>query len=272
MGILGNSVMYGIVLALLFSETDNSQYGATEHVSLFFFIAVVVSALSLSYTPQIFEERPVLYRETSSKSYHPVVYLFSMVSVNILLLFITGMIIMVPVWLSAGLRNSWYHSSYFFGIGMGLAVTDFLLLMLICFLSSGAEMGNGLYAIVNILQFMVNGFLLHRSDIPIYWVWAYWIAEQHYALEGFLINQLKGEEFHCHHNDGAFPISVPSETDPLRMQYYCPIERGEDIMETMDVHDSWIWKISDISLLLGISCILLFLCSITISKFRHIKR
>ena len=63
-----------------FSEAmDDTQIGAQENITIFFFITLVLSTAVMTFIPQIFEERPVLYRELLSKTYKPMIYLFSLI-------------------------------------------------------------------------------------------------------------------------------------------------------------------------------------------------
>jgi len=265
-----NSLLFALILSFLFLNMDNSQQGAMEHVSIFFFIALVLTTSVMTYIPQLFEERAALYRETSAKTYHSYMYLVAMIIVNLPLIFISAMIVIVLPWAIAGLGKEWYQVGYLWGGGVMLSMVSYGFILMLSCLAPVAEAGQGLFTIINILNALTNGFLLLRTRIPPWWIWFYWIAYQHYGLEGYLLNELEGSTFHCHDNEGAFGIPVPSEEDPDRVQFYCRFKTGEDVLESVKAHQSQ--EMVDI-IVLGVFVVGLYALSLLIvSKVRHIKR
>ena len=264
------AVAFGLLLGLLFSERDDSQSGAAESTAVYFFITLVLSTAVMSFIPQIFAERAVFYRETTAKAYRNVTYLFSLVVVTFILLFLCACIEIVMLWSIAGLQTDWYRVGYLFGVGILISFCSYGFALFISCISPVAELGNGLFSIVNLLNAFTNGFLLLRTEIPSYWIWAYWVGYQHYALEGLLINEFDGRTFECPNNEGALPVPVPSISDPLRVQYYCRSTSGEDVLDALEVHDGWL--LIDILVLVGIISLLIALSALAIAKLKHIKR
>merc|ERR1712137_322464 len=163
----------------------------------------------------------------------------AMILVAFLLLTVSSMIVLGFTWSLADLSREWNRVGYLIGIACLTPIVSYGFAFLFSSIAPVAELGNGLFSIVNILNALTNGFLLIRTEIPVYWVWAYWAGYQHYSLEALLLNDLTGEKFYCRDNEGALPIPVPSYDDPDRVQYYCPIRTGEDILDSMEVHEGW---------------------------------
>merc|ERR1712063_111938 len=264
-----NSLLFALIMGFLFLNMDNSQQGAMEHVSIFFFIALVLTTSVMTYIPQLFEERAALYRETSAETYHSYMYLVAMIIVNLPLIFISAMIVIVLPWAIAGLGKEWYQVGYLWGGCVMLSMVSYGFILMLSCLAPVAEAGQGLFTIINILNALTNGFLLLRTRIPPWWIWFYWIAYQHYALEGLLLNELQGQDFYCE-SDELIPIPVPSESDPLRVQTFCQFRTGEDVLESVKAHMDL--KLVDIIVLGGFVCLLFSLSLIVITKVRHIKR
>jgi len=264
-----NATMFGLILGLLFLHMDNSQTGAREHLSIFFFIALVMTTSVMTYIPQLFAERAALYRETSAKSYPAAVYLLAMISVTLPLLFMYAMIVVIPAWAIAGLAREAYKIGYMWGGAVCLSIISYGFLLFLSCLAPVPELGQSLFTIINILNAMTNGFLLLRTRIPPWWIWFYWIGYQHYALEGLLLNELQRQDFYCE-PDELLPIPVPSDTDPLRVQTFCQFRTGEDVLESVKAHMNL--KLVDIIVLGGFIALLFSLSLIVITKVRHIKR
>ena len=265
-----NSLVYGIVLGLLFSERDNSQFGADEIPALLYFVNLVLSKIVMTYIPDIFDQRAVFYRELASKEYNAVVYLISMVMVTCFLLTITGIPISVIPWLIGGLQRDWYRLGYMLGITVLTPIVAYGLALFLSLLVAYPEMGNGLFSITNLINSFVNGYVLLKDDIPNYWIWGYWIAFQHYTLEGLILNDLVGEEFECKNNEQAVAVNVPSEQNPDRIRYYCPIQTGEDMIEKLDMNDNWL--LPDLLIVLAMVAGFFFISAIIITKIKHITR
>jgi ABC-type multidrug transport system permease subunit len=233
---IANSIVYGLVLGLLYSERDHSQLGAKETPALLYFMNLVLSKIVMTYIPEIFDQRAMFYRETASKAYIPVVYLSSLILITCFLLVITGLPIVVLTWTLAGLQSEWYKIGYMLGMGCVTPIVAYGLALFLSCSVAAPELANGLFSIVNLINSFINGYVLLHPQIPAYWIWAYWIGFQHYSLEGIILNELQGETFHCKNNDGALAIPVPSDSDPNRIRYYCPIETGEDMIEELELH------------------------------------
>ena len=267
--IFANAIMFGLILGLLYSETDNTQEGIKEHITLYFFLIVVLSTSVMTYIPQIFDERAIFYRELSSRTYTAVTYLVSLVSVCIPMMSIYGIIVMLLIFLIADLDTYWYEAGYYFGMGSATFLTSFFLALFLCSISAEAELGNGLYSLVNLLSTYVNGFLLISTEIPVYWIWMYWISFHHYSLEGMLNNALRDETFVCATGEGI-PVPVPSETNPYRFQFVCPYTSGEDVLESLEMHTGWI--LIDILIMCGFVLGMFTLTAIVMTKVKHIQR
>lgn len=265
-----NAIIYGIVLGLLFSNLDNSQIGAEEVPALLYFMNLVLSKIVMTFIPEIFEQRAMFYRETAAKAYGKIVYLSSVVLITCFLLTIIGIPIVVLTWTLAGLQSDWYRIGYLLGMGCLTPIVAYGLALFLSCSVAAPELANGLFSILNLVNSFINGYVLLQGDIPSYWIWAYWLCFQHYSLEGIILNELQGESFGCRNNEGALAVSVPSEMDPNRVRYYCPIQSGEDMIEKLDLNSEWL--LPDILILVGLISAFIFLSAIIISKVKHINR
>ena len=266
-----NAIIYGIILGLLFSRIDDSQNGAYETVGLLYFENLVLAKVVMTFIPQIFAQRALFYRETASKAYGKIVYLISMVMSTCFLLAMIALPFVLLTWGLAGLQTDWNKVGYMLGAGVLTPICAYGLALLLSCSVAEAELGNGLFSITNLVGSFINGYVILRPDIPGYWIWAYWIGFQHYSLEGFMLNELSGREFYCHDNEGAIPVNVPSISNPDRVQYYCPIRSGDDMIDRLELN-SGIWVLIDILALCGLAILFFIASAIVISRVKHIKR
>merc|ERR1712000_672957 len=172
-----------------------------------------------------------------------------MILVTCILLVMSSLIVSGLTWSIADLSRDWNRVGYLIGISCLTPFVSFGFALMLSTLAPVAELGNGLFSIVNILNALTNGFLILRTEIPVYWIWAYWAGYQHYSLEALLLNDITDARFYCHDNEGALAIPVPSADDPDRVQFYCTIRTGEDLLDSMDVHEGW--ELPDILALCG---------------------
>jgi hypothetical protein len=169
------------------------------------------------------------------------------------------------------LRHEFFHAIYYFGITLGTAFLPYGMVLFFSAISATADAANGMITVINMVGFFTCGFLLVPSKIPGYWIWAYWTAYLHYGLEGLLINQFKGLSFECA-DEEAVPVVIPSRTfgEEDRIQYYCQIRTGSDILEKFDINQTWL--IPDICILVGGFFGLILLSSIALTKLKHLNR
>jgi len=264
------AILFGIILGVLFVNMDHSQQGAQEHVAIFFFLVLILTTSVMIFIPQFFIERTVFYREVASKTYTSPIYLLGIIGPNLFLLFINSLFSAFFTWLIADLARTWWQISYMWAISVAIALAAYGWILVVCCLVPVAELANSLFTVVNVLNILTNGFLLLRTRIPDYWIWVYWIAYQHYGLEGLVLNELRHERFHCE-DDEFYRIPVPSASDPTRTQLYCQYRTGQDVLDRFETHDNDV-KVANILALVGFFFVLVLIAMIIISKIRHITR
>jgi len=270
--IIGLALLFGLLLGLIASETDYSQTGAQEMVVVLFFICMLSDLGAMSFIPQIFEERAVFYREVSAATYRPVSYLLGLMFSAAPIIMAASLATTIPVFALTELRHEFFHAIYYFGITLGTAFLPYGMVLFFSAISATADAANGMITVINMVGFFTCGFLLVPSKIPGYWIWAYWTAYLHYGLEGLLINQFKGLSFECADNEEAVPVVIPSRIlgEEDRIQYYCEIRTGSDILEKFDINQTWL--IPDICILVGGFFGLILLSAIALTKLKHLNR
>ena len=160
------SILYGLFLGLLLSESDDSQSGIQEHAILLYFIALISGTAALSFVPQIFEDRPVYYREASSRTYDTLIYLISLATIATILVWAMILCLTFPIWALTNLQKTWYASGYFFGTVSIMALIPYGFVLLASAVSPLPEVANGLISIINIVNAYLAGVLLIESQIP----------------------------------------------------------------------------------------------------------
>jgi len=264
------AILFGIILGVLFVYMDHSQRGAEEHVAIFFFLVLILTTSVMIFIPQFFIERTVFYREVASKTYSSPVYLLGILGPNLCLLFMNSFLSALFTWAIADLSRTWWQIGFMWAISVAIALAAYGWVLVVSCLVPVAELANSLFTVVNVLNILTNGFLLLRSQIPDYWIWVYWIAYQHYGLEGLALNELHHHEFHCE-ADEYYQIPVPSATDSTRTQRYCQYRSGQDVLDRFEAHDNDV-KVANLLALVGFFFVLVLIAMFIISKVRHITR
>lgn len=61
--------------------------------------------------------------------------------------------------------------------------------------------------------------MIPKPQLPVYWLWMYYVSFMHYPLEALVSNELHSLSFHCD-SDEAVPIPIP---DAGTFKEYCPV-------------------------------------------------
>jgi hypothetical protein len=77
-----------------------------------------------------------------------------------------------------------------------------------------SETAQGLGGLVISMTVLFCGILLHKDEIPNFWVFAYWLFPGHYIFEGIIMSQYDGDDTPIIASTGSpFYMSLPCEPD-----------------------------------------------------------
>ncbi|XP_065024386.1 ABC transporter G family member STR-like isoform X3 [Musa acuminata AAA Group] len=140
---------------------------------------------------------------------------------------------------------------YFWIILYASLITTNAYVMLVSALVPSYITGYAVVIATTALFFLMCGFFLKQSRIPVYWRWLHYISAIKYPFEALLTNEFKGDR--CY--SGSFsdlspgPLGNISFSDLHRhLKVDCPLI-GEDVLSTMDIHFENVW--ADVAILLA---------------------
>ncbi|XP_027344116.1 ABC transporter G family member 35 [Abrus precatorius] len=63
-------------------------------------------------------------------------------------------------------------------------------------------------ALMLLLVFLLGGFILHKNDIPHWWIWGYWVSPLSYAFNAFAVNELFAPRWSKPSSDGTTTLGL----------------------------------------------------------------
>lgn len=189
------SFFVSLYMGILFIGDKSELEGAVFSIgAIFFLVFVLVIPMQATVVPLI-EDRAVLYREATSGMYSRVSYGLGQLAADIPFHLINGLVMFVTFYFLVGFRREGDLIGYFI---LMLFLANWVIMslgQLFAFATPNEESANGLAGLSVILSVILMGFLITVSAMPSGWVWAYWSNLFHYIIQGFVTNELAGNEY-----------------------------------------------------------------------------
>ncbi|CAM8937010.1 unnamed protein product [Rhodiola kirilowii] len=242
----------GLILASLFKSLHSYEVKTVNQLLNFYIFAVcLVFFSSNDAVPTFIQERFIFIRETSHNAYRASSYVISSLLVYLPFFAVQGFTFAVITWGILQLRSSLMN---FWLILYAALITTNAYVMLVSALVPSYITGYAVVIATTALFFLMCGFFLKASQIPVWWKWLHYISAIKYPFEALLVNEFK-DHTHCYNGSltdlaagplGQFKPSHIHLNSTLLQS--CPLI-GEDVLNTMDIHTESIWK--DVGILLA---------------------
>uniref|UniRef100_A0A7N1A998 ABC transporter domain-containing protein n=1 Tax=Kalanchoe fedtschenkoi TaxID=63787 RepID=A0A7N1A998_KALFE len=242
----------GLILSSLFKNLHSYEVKIVNKLLNFYIFAVcLVFFSSNDAVPTFIQERFIFIRETSHNAYRASSYVISSLLVYLPFFAVQGFTFAVITWGILQLRSSLMN---FWLVLYAALITTNAYVMLVSALVPSYITGYAVVIATTAIFFLMCGFFLKASQIPIYWKWLHYISAIKYPFEALLVNEFK-DHTHCYNGSltdlaagplGQFkPSKIHINTTSLQS---CPLI-GEDVLNTMDIHTESIWR--DVGILLA---------------------
>ncbi|CAL9129917.1 unnamed protein product [Musa textilis] len=238
-----------VILSTLFHRLDGPDFTTINRLLNFYIFAVcLVFFSSNDAVPTFIQERFIFIRETSYNAYRASSYVISTLLVYLPFFAAQGFTFAIITNLILKLKSSLL---YFWVILYASLITTNAYVMLVSALVPSYITGYAVVIATTALFFLMCGFFLKQSRIPIYWRWLHYISAIKYPFEALLTNEFKGDRCYT----GSFselspgPLGNISISDLHRhLKVDCQLI-GEDVLSTMDIHFENVW--ADVAILLA---------------------
>eukprot|EP00898_Chlorokybus_atmophyticus_P003098 jgi/Chlat1/378/Chrsp10S01493 len=203
---LMNYVLVGIVSGTMWWQVDYSFLGFITRAGYLFYIITYVVNTSYVQMSQFFIQRELFYKQRRAKLFSSPAFFLALTVEDILWTIITTIVFCCITYWFGGFNQR--AGNFFFYMFMFLA----------CDLQSSGmhRMLGAIGPTLAVMTLFFAGFVVTKDAIPNGWKWFYWINPMRYVIEGWFINEFKGEVFEpppILAPPGVFPVPrvVPAE-------------------------------------------------------------
>eukprot|EP00899_Mesostigma_viride_P022367 jgi/Mesvir1/3314/Mv08150-RA.2 len=185
-------IFLGFLAGTLFWRIPHMFTGVLDRAGLIFFVLTIVSGTSWSKTPELFLQRPVLYKQTAAGMYHPAPYLAAITAADSLIRAPGSFIFTCLFYWLAGFSAKDHSGKFWYAVLLvyWMEMCSDALVRLISLFCKTVELGQFFSGTVLVYVAFSAGFLVIKDDIVNPWKWMYWINPGRYYFDGFV-----GSEF-----------------------------------------------------------------------------
>jgi ATP-binding cassette subfamily G (WHITE) protein 2 (SNQ2) len=260
-------IFMGLVLGALFFKEQRDKQGSLALVGALFISLMQMGLGSISTLPNIFEQRAVLYKQTSSNFILPQPFFIAQMIEEAPVYFLEVVLYSSSLYWMSGMNpmNDGQRFLFFIFVYWILDLVMSAQTRLIAVGTPAVEVATAISPAVVITNVVFAGFILPRGSIPPWWIWLYYLSPFHYTFVSAMINQFDGLKLFC----------TRSELEP-KVSYIpyafrtCPVSTGaEYIRRQFQINHPYGWKFYNVLILVGFYTLysVLGLLCVTFLKF-----
>jgi energy-coupling factor transporter ATP-binding protein EcfA2 len=216
------TIVIGVLFGLIFWK--KGQQMKKQQDLLNFFGAMYAAVLFLGATNGssvqaiVDVERTVFYRERVAGMYSALPYAFSQVAIEVIYIAIQSFVYCLILYPMIGFEWKVVKVLWFYYYLLMCFIYFTMYGMMLVALTPGIQIASIVMAFFLSLWNLFSGFLIPRTQIPIWWRWYYWASPVAWTLYGLVTSQV---------GDKDVMLEVPGEGDvPLKLflKYYMGFE------------------------------------------------
>lgn len=184
----------GLVLGSVFCNLKDGTEGAEERVGLFAFVLTFMLSSTSEALPIFLQERDIIMKEISSRSYRLSSYSIVNGLVSLPFLLILAILFTVPLYWLIDLNRNFSAFLYFLMLIWLILYTANS--VVVCFSAAVPNfiVGNSMIAGAIGSFLLFSGYLISKHQIPSYWIFMHYMSPFKYPFEGFLINEFSNSK------------------------------------------------------------------------------
>ncbi|XVF74663.1 hypothetical protein PTKIN_Ptkin13bG0129500 [Pterospermum kingtungense] len=183
------ALMFGSMYWKVGSKSTRQQDLFNSMGSMYAAILFLGVQYASSIQPVLYIERTVFYREKAAGTYSPMAYAFAQLGVELPYIFVQALTYGIIVYSMMGFEwNALKFFWYLFFIYFTLLYFTFFGMMSVAITPNfhiAGVIATAFYAIWNLF----TGFLVPRTQIPVWWRWNYWLCPVAWTLYGLVASQ-----------------------------------------------------------------------------------
>mmetsp|Transcript_1994 Transcript_1994/g.5290 ORF Transcript_1994/g.5290 Transcript_1994/m.5290 type:complete len:1447 (-) Transcript_1994:184-4524(-) len=250
-------ILIGLILGTLFLSMPLTFSGAYSRNGLLFLCLTFVALSSMGTIGKKYGAKKVFLKQTAAGMYQPGPFVFSSTFVDAILLFFRVLAFSVCVYFLCGFNRSATRFMRFVLVMWlaNLSIDSFIRVLSTLF---EQDVTTGCAGACIVVFVIFSGYLIPRSSVPPWFIWAYWISPMRYAFEAIAINEFYGLVFSCTPEELLPPD--PSIPESVKI---CPISTGEAYAtNVLGLSSGYEWYWYNIAALVGFIFLFLLVSSI----------
>jgi len=255
-------LILGLVFGLVFSEVDvGTQAGANSITGVIFTAALFVGVVGMMTAfATLAMERPAVYRETAVNMYHPSIYSFAQVALEVPITFIGANVFLILFFNLVDFPNK-DVGIYFFVFLVMFEIALFFVTFgqMLAAVTPTPQVAQIIAGGTVSILFLFSGFLAPLSEVPGWFIWIYYINPVQYGVEALVTTVTRCEDIAT-----CTKTTIVTEQGPVRL----PL--GDFVSDFYDFE--YYERVGDVFILLGFIVLTLLVKMYVQTKVRFESR
>eukprot|EP00741_Cyanophora_paradoxa_P001197 tig00000459_g1155.t1 len=184
------TAVISFVLATLFCNTPATMQGATNRIAFFQASLLVWAFTALNKIEPNYEHRRVMHKQAEERMYRPDLWVIAHTLSEIPRLFCEVLLFSLIVYFAVGLQPAGFRFGRFLLVIFQMTLIADASILFLSLSLPRKEMCSSLAPVVPAIFFIFGGFLVPKTALPSWWVWARYLSFYSYPLEALAINEL----------------------------------------------------------------------------------
>ncbi|KAM7260111.1 hypothetical protein ACFE04_015852 [Oxalis oulophora] len=211
-------IVTGLLLTSLFWKADDTPQGVRSKLSFFSFLVFYALYAFVEELPSFLQDKHIFIRETNYNAYRKSSYVVARCMCAlpsfIVFAFILASITFRPLDLGGGISGFFfYYSVIVASFWTGSSFVTF-----ISGLTSNPTAGYILIFTLMCYHVLMSGFYIHRSQVPIYWLWFHYTSLVKYPYEAIAGNEFNNDSRKCYVKGIQVFDNTPLESISMAMK------------------------------------------------------
>lgn len=191
-----------VIIAVLFSSLYVNQEYTTDmdvisRCAVMYCTVLFCGVVAMmTVQPVMFSERPAFYREQHSEIYDVALYSMATGLIEIPYLLCSSLFFVLPFFFIVGFDKDGVAEKfmwYWLFQAIYMAVLVYIGQLMAVWLPNEG-IAQVIAGMVSTILSLFCGFMIKASDMPSFWTFLYWLNPLHYALEGLIVTQFRGDD------------------------------------------------------------------------------
>jgi ABC-type multidrug transport system ATPase subunit len=228
--VLGQSVVFALIIALIWNKVPNDMKGVQDRVgAMFFMCANGLMTNVMNVLTNFANERGAVVREQQNNLYKTGPYFMARVIVDIPIRLLGPFLFATISYWALGFQNDGVKYLICVIILILLALAGNAMGLFLACIFTDVSIALAVAPMVILPLMMVSGFFLNPDSFPVYLKWAQWLSPMKYAFSALAANEFSGLPLECL-DDQKKTFVKNGQTVVV-----CPFADGDAYLDTLNI-------------------------------------